>query len=193
MFKNLQFTAANISILINNFVMYSAILFVPILLDIYKFNVGSIGILLFYFSLSMSVSSWLGGRLANKFGKEKVISLSFLLSCFTVLSYFGIKEEASYIYIMISLIFGGLSAGVGVASMQAANMESVTQEKSGVASGIYSTFRYIGGMMASAVVSIAVGTNALYIVLLVFSVAGLFISIGLTRKNSIEKKGVFMG
>ncbi|HWL22190.1 MAG TPA: MFS transporter [Ureibacillus sp.] len=193
MFKNLQFSSANISILINNFVMYSTVLFIPILLESYNFSLNSIGALLFYFSLAMSLSSWLGGRLANRLGKGKVIVLSFILLSFTALLYFGFTSDPSYIYVMIVLIFGGFSAGIGVASMQAASMESVSKEKSGVASGIYSTFRYIGGMMASVVVSIVVGTSTLYVALFIFSLIGLLVSMGLNKKSGMEEKSLLNG
>lgn len=189
MFKNLSFTGANVFIFLTNFVMYSTVLFIPILLETYQFDIKTIGTLLFYFSLAMSISSWLGGRMAYRFGKEKVITLSFLLSVFTVLFYFAFNENVSYIYVMIALIFGGFSAGIGVASMQAQSLESVPKEKSGSASGIYSTFRYMGGMMASAMVSILVGKVLLYIMLFVFSIVGLFLAIGLTlnKRKTSEK------
>ena len=193
MFKNLSFTSANLFIFLNNFVMYSTVLFIPILLETYKYDIKTIGTLLFYFSLAMSISSWIGGRMANKFGKEKVITLSFLLSVFTVLFYFAFNENVSYIYVMIALIFGGFSAGIGVASMQSQSLESVPKEKSGSASGIYSTFRYMGGMMASAMVSILVGKVLLYIMLFVFSIAGLFLAIGLTLNKRKTSKTFITG
>ncbi|MBU8908724.1 MFS transporter [Desertibacillus haloalkaliphilus] len=193
MFKNLQFSGSNISILINNFVMYSTILFVPLLFETFHFNINMIGALLFAFSLAMSLSSLLGGRLANKYGKGNVISLSFGLLSLTTLSYFWFTNEVSVIYTLIVLIFGGFSVGIGVASMQAANIESVSKEKSGTASGIYSTFRYMGGMIASAVVSVLVGTSMLYILLLIFSLVGLLISIILVQKSGVEQKSTLTG
>lgn len=193
MFKNISFLSSNLSILINNFVMYSTVLFIPILLETYKFDINRIGSLLFYFSLAMSLSSWAGGKMANKFGKETIIILSFLLTCFTVLFYFGFTVEVSYLYVMIALLFGGLSAGIGVASMQSKSLESVPKEKSGIASGIYSTFRYMGGMMASAVVSIFVGKALLYILLLIFAIMGLFLSIVLTIGQHKAKKNYLAG
>ncbi|MEH7513616.1 MFS transporter [Gottfriedia acidiceleris] len=189
MFKNRAFISSNLSILINNFVMYSTILFIPILLKSYHFTINKIGSLLFYFSLAMSLSAFAGGKLANKFGKEKVIILSFLLSSFIVLFYFGFTPNVSYFYLMSTLLLGGFSAGIGAAAMQSANIESVSKEKSGVAAGIYSTFRYMGGMIASAAVSIFVGKALLYIMLLIFSVIGLILTIILTLgQNKTVKK-----
>ncbi len=193
MFKNLSFSSANLSILLNNFVMYSTLLFIPILLERYEFNINVIGSLLLYFSLAMSFASWAGGRIAVKFGKDKVITLSFLLCALTVLFYFGFTADVTYAYLTVALIFGGFSAGIGLASMQSKSLESVPKEKSGVASGIYSTFRYMGGMMAAAIVSILVGSTSLYVMLLVFSLVGLILSVGLSLGNSKNEKRSLAG
>ncbi|MFF2878112.1 MFS transporter [Gottfriedia sp. NPDC057991] len=193
MFKNRAFFSSNLSILINNFVMYSTILFIPILLKSYHFTINKIGSLLFYFSLAMSISALVGGKLANKFGKEKVIILSFLLSSFTVLFYFGFTPKVTYLYLMSTLLLGGFSAGIGAAAMQSTNIESVSKEKSGVAAGIYSTFRYMGGMMASAAVSIYVGKTFLYVLLLIVSVIGLILSIVLTLGQAKAVKKYLVG
>nr|WP_275980233.1 MFS transporter [Halalkalibacter alkaliphilus] len=191
LFKNIGFSSSNVSIFINNFVMYSTVLFIPIILVMYDYPIGSVGLLLFAFSLAMSLSSLFGGKLANRYGKEKIIALSFFLLCMSVLLYFGFGEQASSLYMTIVLILGGASAGMGVASMQAANLESVPKEKSGAASGIYSTFRYMGGMMASASVSLLAGSSLLYVLLLVFSVLGLIMSGVLTVRSRNKGEGSF--
>ncbi|MDX8361226.1 MFS transporter [Cytobacillus sp. IB215316] len=181
MFKNIHFTTANLFIMINNFFMYSTVLFIPISLN--QFSISTIGMMLFYFALSMSLSSWIGGTLANMIGKEKVISISFFLCCITALLYFTFSNESSYPFVVFALIFGGFSSGIGIASMQINSLKSVPREKVGIASGIYSTFRYLGGIMASLVVAILIGNTFFFLLLLCFSIIGLILSLGLVLKN----------
>ncbi|WP_226580958.1 MFS transporter [Halobacillus litoralis] len=183
MFRNEKFTTSNLYIFLNNFVMYSAILFVPILLERYHYSLNMIGLLLFGFSLSMSLSSWWGGRLAQTIGKEKVITRSFALTIAATALYFGFHEGVSAVYIALTLLLGGFASGLGVASMQTLNMEAVPKEKAGTASGIYSTFRYMGGMLASALVSLLAGEAFLYILLGTAALLGLFL--GLRRHMSL--------
>ncbi|MET1138936.1 MFS transporter, partial [Bacillus subtilis] len=79
------------------------------------------------------MSSWLGGLLAEKVGKEHPIRLSFLISLLAAMLYFHLAN-ASISYTIVSLLVGGVGAGIGVSSMQAMNIQSVKKEQSGTAS-----------------------------------------------------------
>lgn len=72
----------------------------------------------------MSISSWVGGLLAEKVGKEHPIRLSFLISLLAAMLYFHLAN-ASISYTIVSLLVGGVGAGIGVSSMQAMNIQSV--------------------------------------------------------------------
>ncbi|MYL36402.1 MFS transporter [Halobacillus litoralis] len=181
LFRNEAFTNSNMFIFLNNFVMYSVILFIPIVLKRFNFDLNEIGLLLFGFSLSMSLSSWWGGRLAQKTGRRQVIAFSFGLTAIATSSYFGFHPSVSDVYVFASLLLGGFASGLGVASMQTMNMEAVPKEKAGTASGIYSTFRYMGGMLASALVSLFSGDHVLYILLGIAALFGLLLSVRGTR------------
>ncbi|MEO2226305.1 MFS transporter [Priestia megaterium] len=191
LFKVRPFFSSNLSILCSNFMMYSTILFVPLLLE-KQYDIRLIGLLLFFFSLAMSISSWLGGLLAEKVGKEHPIRLSFLISLLAAMLYFHLAN-ASISYTIVSLLVGGVGAGIGVSSMQAMNIQSVKKEQSGTASGIYSTFRYIGGMLASAAVSLLVGTTGLLVVLCIAGIAGFLVSlVGKEKEKQVSlSKDVF--
>jgi predicted MFS family arabinose efflux permease len=75
-------------------------------------------------------------------------------------------------YIVFALIIGGFGCGVGLPSMQTTNLESVDRDKTGVASGIYSTFRYLGSMMASALTSILVGSPIIFYIMIGMALLG---------------------
>ncbi|MCR8635666.1 MFS transporter [Paenibacillus radicis (ex Xue et al. 2023)] len=179
LFKIRMFTSANLAILLSNAIMYSTILVMPVLLQkTYHYSVQSVGILLFIFSLAMSACSWFGGSLTEKLGKKKLVGLSFLISGAALIGFLGIYYYPTFLYIAVVLLVGGIGAGIGTPSMQAASMQAVPKEMSGVASGIFSTFRYIGGMAASVMVSLMLDYHWLFYALIVMAVIGLPLSRG---------------
>ncbi|WP_411501491.1 MFS transporter [Brevibacillus centrosporus] len=190
LFKNRMFTSANFSILFSNAIMYSTILVMPILLqNEFHFSVETIGVLLFVFSLSMSLFSWVGGYLTDRVGKKMIVLLSFLFSAVAVGVYVGFYSNHSLATIAIGLVIGGLGAGIGSASMQTASLQAVSKEMSGVASGIFSTFRYVGGMIASVLVSLLMDYHLLFYTLFFFALSGIPVARGLHEPSIKESNG----
>jgi EmrB/QacA subfamily drug resistance transporter len=189
LFRNPMFTSANVSILLSNAIMYSTILVMPVFLQKdYGFSLQTVGILLFLFSLAMSGSAWFGGTLIERLGKKRLVLLSFLISGLAVVGYLGIYWYPSAPYIAVVLLVGGIGGGVGTPSMQSASLESVSREMSGVTSGIYSTFRYVGGISASVLVSLLTDHHWLFYCLLVMALVGFPFSGGFSEPRSSRAK-----
>lgn len=182
LFKNANFTSANFSILLNNSIMYCTLLIMPLVLARDAgYSIGSIGILLFVFSIAISIASWLGGNLESKLGKGVTIRLSFICSALALGMYFTLPTSQYFMVALLIIFVGGIGSGLGVPSMQAASLESVAKEMSGVASGIYSTFRYIGSTAAAVIISLQISYEATMAILIVVAVVGVFVSRGLSR------------
>lgn len=182
LFKNPNFTSANLSILLNNSIMYCTLLIMPLVLARDAgYSIGSIGILLFVFSIAISIASWLGGNLESKLGKGITIRLSFICSALALGMYFTLPTSQYFMVALLIIFVGGIGSGLGVPSMQAASLESVAKEMSGVASGIYSTFRYIGSTAAAVIISLQISYTATMVILIVVAVIGVFVSRGLSR------------
>lgn len=189
LFKSRMFTSANVSILLSNAIMYSTILVMPVLLQKeYGYSVQSVGMLLFVFSFAMSACSWFGGALSERLGKKRLVLLSFAVSCAALLGFLGIYWYPTFPYIALVLLIGGIGSGMGTPSMQTASMQAVPKDVSGVASGIFSTFRYIGGMAASVMVSLFIDYHALFYSLLALALAGLLVSGGLSEGRAVSDK-----
>lgn len=188
LFRDRGFRGANFGIFLSNSIMYGTILLIPILFE-RKFSMGieKVGVLLFIFSSAMSFCSWLGGWLSGVMGHQKVILLSFSLQFFSLCFYLGLSQDSSSAYIIFALILGGLGCGIGLPSMQTTNLESVQKEKTGVASGMYSTFRYMGGMMASALTSILYDSHAIFYVMMGVALIGALLSWGIKKNTEIPK------
>ncbi|MGB3569857.1 MAG: MFS transporter, partial [Priestia megaterium] len=80
LFKNSTFTSTNLSIMLSNFVMYMILLIMPLLMKSqFHLSTAQTGLVLSVFSISMSLSGWIGGLLNNKFSSKKVIGFSFAM------------------------------------------------------------------------------------------------------------------
>jgi len=189
LFHNRSFSGANLSVFLSNSIMYGTILMIPIIFEQqFSISIEKVGLFMFVFSLSMSLCSWLGGWLSAVIGHQKLISLAFLLQLISLCFYMGMSSESSIFYMLWALVIGGLGAGIGLPSMQTKNLESVAREKTGVASGIYSTFRYMGGMLASALVSILFSSHGIFYILAGLALIGGVLSFIIRERSSLEQK-----
>lgn len=157
---------SNLAILATNFFMYSTLLYLPVYLSRHGDSTTTTGLLLFVFSFAMSLMSYLGGRIGRLLGPRRIISVAFSFDLLVVLWYVGLSHFPEMAYLLPGLIIAGIGAGIGTVTMQATILESVNPGMAGTASGIYSTFRYIGSITASAVVSLMVVSPSAHIIIL---------------------------
>ncbi|MFJ7679695.1 MFS transporter [Peribacillus sp. NPDC097284] len=189
LFKDASFTSANLSILLNNAIMYCTILIMPMMLERdVGYSIGSIGLLLFVFSLAISIASWLGGYVEGKIGKGRTVGISFGLLILALGLYVILPTIDTLVFAGLILFLGGIGSGLGVPSMQAASLESVAKELTGVASGIYSMFRYFGSIAASVIISLQIHYSVTMYILIAFSILGLIVSKGMFIRVKKEEK-----
>jgi len=185
LFKHRSFTGANLSILLNNGIMYSTLLIMPIILATEDhFTIAEIGLILFVFSIAISVFSWVGGNIEQKLGRGTTIAVSFACSGLALGLYFFLPSNESIILAAVILFFSGIGSGLGVPSMQAASLQAVVKEKSGVASGIYSTFRYIGSTVAAVMISLQITYNMTIAILIGSAVVGVVIAMMMRKTDN---------
>lgn len=169
------FRSANLAILCSNFFMYSTLLFMPIYLRA-RGGSAAAGVHLFVFSLASSLVAFAGGHITRAFGPRVAVGAAFFLDLIVVAWYLGLSQGATSPYVWGGLLVAGIGAGIGTVAMQTTLLESVGPEAAGAASGIYSTFRYIGSISASALLSVMVAEPVLHWgVLLAVALLGLAI------------------
>ena len=184
LFRHTSFRNANVAILINNGIMYGTLLLMPILLAVdARFSLTEIGLALFAYSISISICSWLGGTIEGKIGRRQTIQLSFISTFVAVCLYFYLPVTESFVLLIVVLFIGGIGSGLGVPSMQTASLTDVPKEESGVASGIYSTFRYIGSTIASVIIGLQFSMQLTLAVLLCGAVIGIIAARGFTKST----------
>lgn len=187
LFKSPIFTNANISVLLNNFIMYAILLVMPLIMTT-KMNLSTSmsGIMLSLFSISMAISNMMGGQLNRKFASAKVIFLSFAITAVTNFLLFFVISSQSLIYLGITLIMNGLAIGLGLTSMQVASLEAVDESVSGSASGIFSTFRYFGSIVSSTLIGIVASYSILFGILMVAAMLGALLARMVYRNKALS-------
>lgn len=149
-FRRRTFAAANAAIALSNLAMYTTLLAIPILLSQQAgWGSAEVGLVLAAMSTGMVVFSPLGGHLADRLGRRwpTVFGLCLLSLGLLPLALTGgvVATQA----LLGGLGVAGAGLGLSMAGMQTAALESVDLGDSGVASGVFSTSRYLGSIVGS--------------------------------------------
>lgn len=153
-FSRRAFAAANAAIALSNLAMYSTLLAIPILLSRQAgWTSAEIGLVLAAMSGGMVVFSPVGGRLADRLGRRwpTVAGLSLLTLGLLPLALAGGGVSTGALLSGLGLAGAGL--GLSSAGLQTAAIEAVEARESGVASGVFSTSRYLGSIVGSSVLA----------------------------------------
>lgn len=154
-FKRSSFTLANILIFILNFFMFTTILLMPIFfVEIANKSIEFSGFLLTLFFGTFTIMSSISGYLSEKIRKKTLIISSFSILTVSALLFGQIENFQTDIFFVFILIFTGIGVGLGFPMLQLLNIQSVTQKETGVAQGMYQTFRYLGAVVASIIIAI---------------------------------------
>jgi len=187
-FRNRAFTAANAGVCLSNLSMYTILISVPLLLATRSGSTSfSAGVTLGSMSVAMVVISPLGGRLADKFGRRlpTLVGMCLLVAGVIPLALTGPTIGLPVLVAGLATI--GVGMGISGSGLQTTSVESVRREDTGLAAGMYSTSRYLGSIVGSAILAGLLGADrsnvdGLRIVFLVVSVSAVlatFVSIGL--------------
>ena len=146
LFKRRAFVGGSLIIAVQNFAMYSILFEVP---QVAKRLFGSgprdVGNTLVAMMIMMVVVSPLAGRWSERFGARAVA----LLGCSLALGgmvLLGARPLGSITDAIPALALLGAGLGLTSAPSQSAAISDVPREKSGMAAGLTSTMRYVGGI-----------------------------------------------
>lgn len=154
LFKNSVFAASNLSVTFVNLVMYAILLITPLVMaSQFQISEALYGLFLSLFSMSLSVSSFIGGRFYQKFGARKLVFYSFIGLGVVNIGFCLAIMMASLPLYLIFLVLGGIAIGIAMPSMQMTSLSAVDLKMTGSASGIFSTFRYLGGIVSSVLIA----------------------------------------
>lgn len=156
LFRDRTFAAANGAIALGNLALYGTMLAVPIVLAAAADGAGAAlgsGLALSALFVTSVVVSPLGGRYADRVGRRWPAVTGYAVFAAGSLALAVSPPGGSVPALMVSGVGLGLSAG----GLRAAAVETVDRVRAGLASGIFSTSRYAGGIAGALLVPLLVG------------------------------------
>jgi EmrB/QacA subfamily drug resistance transporter len=159
-YKIRGFAAPSVSIATSNLAMYSLLLVVPLLLTSRGgYTELEIGLILTSLSVGMALLTPLGGRLADKLGRRTPVVVGLAITAAgTLFPAFG-GADIAIVPLVIGLGLVGVGIGISGPGGRTSAVESIPAKHAGVASGTYSTSRYFGSIVGSAILAGLIGID----------------------------------
>jgi predicted MFS family arabinose efflux permease len=151
-FSDRNFLGAVVVALIVSFAMLGVFFFLALYMqDILGYSPLEAGVRFLPSTLMIVTVAPIAGRVSDRIGSRWLIVLGLLVVAASLYSFSGMAVDSSY----ASLLPGFMMLGVGIAltmsPMTSAAMNAVAVEKAGIASGVLSMFRMVGGSLGVAV------------------------------------------
>jgi EmrB/QacA subfamily drug resistance transporter len=161
LFADRSFSAGCAIIALLNLSMYALLFQLPYLLKLlYQWGPEQSGHYMTTFMVSMMAASLVGGRVAEKIG-VKITCVAGSLVAAAGLAWLStlVPGEAPW-HVAVGLVLGGGGLGLTNGPSQSAAMATVERNMSGIASGVMSTFRYLGGVVGISVLALLLSAPA---------------------------------
>lgn len=160
LFRSPVFTAGSTLVALLNLVMYSVLFDVPLLVhSLFRLGAEQVGTMLAYMTAAMVVASFVAGRLTDRFGCRTLAVLGTLgcAAAIVTLRQSPLQRPSD---LHVPLLLLGLGVGVANPAAQTAALSGVATAVSGMAAGISSTMRYLGGVAGVALLGALVDFHA---------------------------------
>lgn len=155
-----ELTKVNIQFMMVNILYYSLFFGLPSYLQIVRhMSDYHTGILMLSLGLCSLVASPVAGRWVEKSGPQPALFLSAVLMAsgsLWIVTWNGATSEFS---VCLTLVAFGMANGLNNVGMQAALFHHSPKEIIGVASGIFSTSRYLGTILSSLLIGLVMGDH----------------------------------
>ena len=161
LFKLPAFAAGTLMIALQNFAMYGLLFQLPQFFSVFRETTPrEIGYLLFVMMLGMVIAAPAGGQLTDRIGARRSALLGSLVLVAGVAQLWRLGAFQSPTDAMPALLSFGLGLGLCNAPAQTASMSAVKPGQAGMAAGVSSTMRYLGGIMSILVLGVVLGNDS---------------------------------
>ncbi len=160
LFARIPFLAGTLLIGLQNLVLYALLFELPPILES-RFGQGAreTGQTLVFLMLAMVVTSLLAGRLTDRVG-ARPLAIGGSLLAMAAVGLMLVSDLTSPTDVRLPLVVLGVGLGVTGPAAQTASLSAVSSEQSGMAAGLSSTMRYLGGVAGIAVLGQLVDFHA---------------------------------
>jgi MFS family permease len=151
-FSDRNFLGAVVVALIVSFAMLGVFFFLALYMqNILGYSALEAGIRFLPSTLMIVVVAPIAGRLADRIGPRWLIAAGLTIVAASLYTFSGIAVDSSYGELLPGFMLLGIGIATTMSPMTTAAMNAVAVEKAGIASGVLSMFRMIGGSLGVAV------------------------------------------
>jgi len=151
-FSDRNFVGAVVVAMIVSFSMLGVFFFLALYLqDILRYSPLEAGVRFLPSTLMIVGVAPVAGRLADRFGPRWLIAAGLAVVSASLYSFSGIAVDSSYADLLPGFVLLGIGIALTMSPMTSAAMNAVPVEKAGIASGVLSMFRMVGGSLGVAV------------------------------------------
>ena len=151
-FSDRNFLGAVVVALIISFAMLGVFFFLALYMqDILRYSPLEAGVRFLPSTLMIVGVAPVAGRLADRFGPRWLIAGGLGIVAASLYSFSGIAVDSSYLDLLPGFMLLGIGIALTMSPMTSAAMNAVAVEKAGIASGVLSMFRMVGGSLGVAV------------------------------------------
>jgi len=157
-FRSKSFTASSLGIALTNLSMYSLLIAVPLFLAARDGSSAlKTGLVLTSMTFGMIVMSVVAGRMLDRNGRRLPTTIGMVITAIAAAPMAFIGADISVSALVLGLILIGIGLGLAMTGLQTTSVESVEDNQIGAAAGVYSTSRYLGSILGSAIIAGLIG------------------------------------
>ncbi|MBS1879990.1 MAG: MFS transporter [Actinobacteria bacterium] len=147
-----NFLGAIVVAMIISFAMLGVFFFLALYMqDILGYSPLEAGVRFLPSTLMIVLVAPVAGRLADRFGPRWLIAGGLTLVAASLFSFSGIAVHSTYLDLLPGFMLLGIGIAMTMSPMTSAAMNAVPVQKAGIASGVLSMFRMVGGSLGVAV------------------------------------------
>ncbi|MEQ6918209.1 MFS transporter [Halomonas aquatica] len=156
------FAAGTMMIALQNFAMYGLLYQLPQFFSVFRgAHPRDIGYMLFVMMIGMVIAAPVGGHLTDRISARSAALLGCALLLTGIVQLWDLGSFESPQDAMLALLIFGLGLGLCNAPAQASLMSAVTSGQAGMAAGVSSTMRYLGGILSILVLAAVLGADTI--------------------------------
>ncbi|HET9162370.1 MAG TPA: MFS transporter [Solirubrobacterales bacterium] len=151
-FNERNFLGAVVVALIITFAMMGVFFFLALYMqDILRYSPLEAGVRFLPSTLMIVGVAPVAGRLADRFGPRWLIVAGLAILTASLYTFTGIAVDSGYLDLLPGFMLLGIGIALTMSPMTSAAMNAVSVQKAGIASGVLSMFRMVGGSLGVAV------------------------------------------